>query len=180
METHLLKYTEELVRKAQKGDKAAIHTLYNEYAKAMFSICTRMVGAGSGAEDVLQEAFIIAFSQIHQLKNGAQFGGWLKRIVINECIKFGKKTFRWEDVDGEQTEQLIDEIEENVWAGIEMAQIHAQIKTLPDGCRQVFTLYAVEDISHKEIATSLGISESTSKSQYHRAKQLLKKRLMNV
>ncbi|MFP5040721.1 RNA polymerase sigma factor [Parasediminibacterium sp. JCM 36343] len=170
-----------IIMQAQKGDSAAMQALYQQYSKAMFSTCTRMMGTKEDAEDVLQEAFIMTFKNLHQLKEAAQFGGWLKRIVVNECIRHCKKkiaTSGWEEY-GEQHEQPMDD-SIHWWEQVGMEQIHTQIKTLPDGCRQIFTLYAVENYSHRDIAESLGVSESTSKSQYHRAKQLLRERILLV
>jgi RNA polymerase sigma-70 factor (ECF subfamily) len=166
-----------VVRKACSGDRAAQSLLYKQYSKAMFNICTRMTGNRSDAEDLLQDAFILAFKNLHQLKDPIQFGGWLKRIVINECIRFSKKGIRWNEWEEGMTENLADETDQSWWKQINMEMVHQEIKSLPDGCRQVFTLYVFEDFSHRDIATDLGISESTSKSQYHRAKQLLKERI---
>jgi RNA polymerase sigma factor (sigma-70 family) len=164
-----------VVRKACKGDAEAQAWLYNQYSKSMFNICTRMTGNRNDAEDVLQDAFIIAFRNLVQLKDPMQFGGWLKRIVVNECIRYGKKNFYWNEWEDERNNQPEDEAE--WWKTINFEIIHREIKGLPDGCRQVFNLFVVEDYSHKDIADQLGISESTSKSQYHRARQLLKERI---
>ena len=176
MEDNLQAHTS-LVHQAQQGNTAAIEALYRQYSKAMYNVCTRMMGEKNGAEDVLQDSFIIAFKNLQQLKEAAQFGGWLKRIVLNECIRQGKKKNSWTEWDDDQHD-MQDTDETSWWDAVEMAEIHAQIKALPDGCRQVFTLFAIENYSHKHIAVSVGISESTSKSQYHRAKQLLKERLL--
>jgi len=166
----------DLVKKARKGNADAQGSLYHQFSKAMFNICIRMAGNRSDAEDILQEAFIIAFKSLHQLKDEVLFGGWLRRIVINECIKYSKKSFYWQDWDEADYEHRTDDAVE-WWQEIDMAIIHQQIKALPDGCRQVFNLYVLEDYSHKQIAENLGISEGTSKSQYSRAKQLLRERI---
>jgi RNA polymerase sigma factor (sigma-70 family) len=165
-----------LVKKARKGNADAQSSLYQQFSMAMFNICIRMAGNRSDAEDVLQEAFIIAFKSLHQLKEDVLFGGWLRRIVVNECIKYSKKSFYWQDWDEADHEHRTDDAVE-WWQEIDMAIIHQQIKGLPDGCRQVFNLYVLEDYSHKQIADNLGVSEGTSKSQYSRAKQLLKERI---
>ncbi len=165
-----------LVAKARKGNADALSSLYQQFCKAMFNICFRMTGNRSDAEDVLQDAFIAAFKNLHQLKEDIQFGGWLRRIVVNECIRYSKKSFYWNDWEEVHHEHRTEDVAE-WWQQIDMAMVHQQIKTLPDGCRQVFNLYVVEDFSHKQIADNLGISESTSKSQYFRAKQLLKERI---
>ena len=175
MENNLQSHTN-LVHQAQRGNAAAIETLYKQYSKAMFNVCIRMMGNRNSAEDVLQDSFIAGFKNLHQLKDASLFGGWLKRIVINECIRQGKKKNNWTEWD-DDLHDTPDMHETSWWDNVEMGEIHAQIKALPDGCRQVFTLYAIENYSHKDIAASVGISESTSKSQFHRAKQLLKERL---
>jgi RNA polymerase sigma-70 factor (ECF subfamily) len=162
-----------VVNKACKGDVAARAWLYKQYAKAMFNICTRMASNRSDAEDLLQDAFIIAFNKLHQLKEPEQFGGWLKRIVVNECIRYTKKLTVLEDLEDHNMDQIAEDATE-WWKTVDMKLVHQEIKKLPEGCKQVFNLYVVEDYSHKEIAFELGISESTSKSQYHRAKRLLK------
>ncbi len=142
----------------------------------MFNICIRMTGNRNDAEDILQDAFIQAFRKLHQLKEAQLFGGWLKKIVVNECIRYSKKSFNWESWEDERNNQLIND-ETEWWKTVDFNIIHQEIKSLPDGCRQVFNLFVVEDFSHKEIAEQLNISESTSKSQYHRARQLLKERI---
>ncbi|MBR2649344.1 MAG: sigma-70 family RNA polymerase sigma factor [Sediminibacterium sp.] len=165
-----------VITKASRGDRAAQSWLYEQYSKAMFNICSRMTGNRADAEDLLQESFLIAFINLGQLKDPNQFGGWLKRIVVNECIRFSKKNFYWDDWDESNKDTLVTEDIE-WWKTVDFKVIHQEIKSLPDGCRQVFNLYVLEDYPHKEIADKLGISESTSKSQYHRAKQLLKERI---
>ncbi len=135
-----------------------------------------MTGNRNDAEDLLQDAFIIAFRNLHQLKDAVQFGGWLKRIVVNECIRFSKKNVRWNDWEEEKGQQVAEE-ETEWWKTVNFEIIHREIRGLPEGCRQVFNLFVLEDYSHKAIAENLGISESTSKSQYHRARQLLKERI---
>ena len=135
-----------------------------------------MTGNRSDAEDILQDAFIIAFKNLHQLKEAVQFGGWLKRIVVNECIRFSRKHIYWVEWEDARNNQLVVE-EAEWWKMVNFDIIHREIKGLPDGCRQVFNLFVVEDYSHKEIAEMVGISEGTSKSQYSRAKSLLRDKL---
>lgn len=136
-----------------------------------------MAGNPTDAEDLLHDAFVYAFEHLHQLKDPAAFGGWLGRIVVGECVRFSKKSLKWKDLDDDLSE---DQPEENEWwNSIGIEQVNEEIKKLPDGCRQVFVLFALENYPHKLIAQNLGISESTSKSQYQRARKLLKERLTN-
>jgi RNA polymerase sigma-70 factor (ECF subfamily) len=166
-----------VVNKAVHGDADAQAWLYHRYSRAMFNICIRMTGTRSDAEDLLQEAFIIAFKNLVQLKQPENFGGWLRRIVINECIRFSKQVFYWDDWEETNADNIEDEAP-GWWTNIELDLLHREIKKLPGGCRQVFVLYVMEDFTHRDIAANLGITESTSKSQYQRARQLLKQRIL--
>lgn len=144
----------------------------------MYNICIRMTGNPADAQDVLQDAFIEAFRQLGQLKQPGAFAGWLRRIVINKCIRFSKTNVRWSSLDQEGMVPAPEE-ETEWWLNIPFGLVQQEIKRLPGGCREVFVLYALEDFGHKEIARNLGISESTSKSQYQRARRLLKERITN-
>ena len=144
----------------------------------MYNICTRMMGLEAEAQDVLQDAFVRAFTNLNAFKGDATFGAWLKRIVINTCVTALNKRNKnpWLSID-EHAHTMLAEPDEEAETSISPALIHHAIKQLPDGCRAVFTLYALEGYDHVEIAQVLGISASTSKSQYHRARTLLRARL---
>lgn len=165
-----------IVLQAGNGNAAAQAVLYNTFSKAMFSICMRMAAGRAQAEDILHDAFILAFKNLGQLKQPEAVAGWLRRIVINECTRQSKNKIIWEHC--EEIHDAIITNETDWWEGISLDKVHLEIKNLPDGCRQVFVLYALEDYTHKEIAASLGISESTSKSQYHRSRSLLRERIL--
>lgn len=164
------------VVRAGLGQRDAQAELYRQYGAAMYNICTRMTGNQADAQDLLQESFIHAFRHLRQLKDPRAFGGWLKRIVVNQCIRFCKSHVSWTDLDETNAGDIADE-EMEWWVNIPLALVHEAIRHLPDGCRQVFVLYVLEDFGHKAIAESLGISESTSKSQYQRARKLLRERI---
>jgi RNA polymerase sigma-70 factor (ECF subfamily) len=131
-----------------------------------------MCGNDADAHDLLQDGFITAFQKMHQLKEPEMFGGWLKRIMINNCIAHSKHRNIYGGLVVAEAEAQ-DESEEDWWDTISMAELHQAIKKLPEGCRQIFVLYAIEDYSHQQIADELGLSMGTSKSQYSRAKRLL-------
>lgn len=136
-----------------------------------------MCGNETDAHDLLQEGFITAFEKLHQLKEAEMFGGWLKRIIINQCIAHSKRKNifgRWLVVETDPP----DEKNEDQWETISMEELHHAIKQLPEGCRQIFVLYAIEDYTHQQIADELGLSAGTSKSQYNRAKRLLQSILL--
>lgn len=163
------------IQRAAYGDTDAQAWLYNRYSKAMFNICTRMTGNTAYAEDVLHDAFILAFKNIQQLKQPEAFAGWLKQIVVNACINHSKKTFRWQNWDEIQYEAADEPA--LWWTNISLEMVHREIKKLPDGCREIFVLYAMEEYTHRAISAELGITEGTSKSQYHRARKLLRQKL---
>lgn len=168
-----------IVTKACKGDVAAQRELYELFSNGMYSICIRMVENREDAEDILQDSFVIAYKNLDKIRDKLLFAGWLKKIVINQCIRHNKKDVRWCTIEAD----LIPETEyvENDWLpDMRLDQIYDEIKKLPYGCRQVFSLYVIEDYSHKEIAELLSISESTSKSQYQRARTLLKKNITQI
>ena len=141
----------------------------------MYNICLRMTSNKQDAEDVLQDAFFQAYVNIKKLKSIDSFGAWLKKIVINQCLKFLKSRILFMDIDSvTQEDENISDDDINEYS---MQQINQEIQELPDGCRIIFNLFLLENYSHKEIAAMLNISESTSKSQYQRARKLLQKRL---
>lgn len=165
------------MKKAGQGDDNARAMLYQQFSHKMFSICIRMTGNRTDAEDLLQESFINAFNSLHQLKEPPLFEPWLRTIVVRQCIRHVKNTFHWQQVK-EETAGSPEEESIGWLQGIRFEQIHEAIRNLPAGCREVFNLYVLEDYSHQQIAEALGITVSTSKSQYHRARQLLKERLL--
>jgi RNA polymerase sigma factor (sigma-70 family) len=167
------------VKDAALGKQEAQRKLYDQYKKAMYNICVRMMGNMDDAADMLQEGFVTAFTKLEQLKEKEKFGGWLKIIVINTCSKTIRNNSKWQFVkDVENVEYYDDEAEAYWWQQLQPEQIALAIEQLPNGCREVFNLYAVEDYKHREIADLLDISENTSKSQYQRAKLLLKNLLI--
>lgn len=165
----------DMVVRAGKGNAKAQALLYSQFSTAMYNICLRMTGNKMLAEDLLHDAFILAFKNLQQLKQPEAFGGWLRRLVLNECIRQTKQRIAWDDLQTFHEAAAIDASE--WWQEVSPETIHTEIKNLPDGCRQVFVLYVLEDHSHKEIAERLSISEGTSKSQYHRSRILLKERI---
>ena len=165
----------DIVKKAIEGDESSYKTLYSKYAKAMYNICLRLLNNKEDAEDVVQESFIIAFKKLKELRDISTFGGWLRRIVINNCHQHERKVkLTFEELDS--VEDVVDDELDWIY-DVPISEVHFAIKDLPDGCRKVFLLYTSENYTHKEIAELLAIAESTSKSQYLRAKKLLQQQL---
>ncbi len=156
-----------------QNDPSAQRELYNRYSPKMLSVCYRFGQNREDAEDMLQEGFIKIFTQIHTFQNKGAFEGWVRRIIVHTCINFLKKNKKFnENIDLEHAGYL--EVKEETMPSIMQArQIIECIRLLPLGYRTVLNLYALEGYSHKEIGDMLDIEESTSRSQFTRAKAML-------
>jgi len=141
----------------------------------MYNIAIRLLNNKMDTEDVLQESFITVFERLNELKRDEAFGSWLKRIVINNCISILKNNIHLEDIDS--LVLLEDDYDEIIERDTDPAIVHNAIKKLPEGARTILILHALESYKHREIANLLKISESTSKTQYRRALNLLGKNL---
>ena len=167
---------QDLVDACLNGDESAFQSLYDLYSKAMYNVALRMVKDRDEAEDVLQDAFVSAFTHLQSYSGKATFGAWLKRIVVNKAINFLKKQ-RANFVELSVDFELEDESEREPDLEFQVKTVQNAIHQLPDGYRLVLSLYLLEGYDHKEIGEILGISESTSKTQYSRAKQKIVKLL---
>jgi len=169
-----------IVEESKAGNRLAQYQLYELYSKAMFNICYRMMNGREEAEDALQEAFITIFGRLDSFRFESTIGAWIKRIVVNHCINKLKKrnvelVFQEEIRDAEDTSDSgpdEGELEMNV------QKVKTAMETLPDGYRVIFSLYLLEGYDHKEISEILNISESTSKTQYMRARKKVKEQLI--
>ena len=167
---------EDIILKCQKNDQNAQHDLYKLYSKAMYHVCVRMIGNSADAEDLLQEVFIKLFRNIKSFRGDCSFGLWARRITINYCVDhLRKKRLFFLDLEQCPQDELIDDTVN--LKGITVEMIHESIKELPNGCRVVLVMYLLEKIKHRDIANQLGISVSTSKSQYQRGLSLLRTKL---
>lgn len=140
----------------------------------MFNTALRIVGDENEAEDVLQDAFVSAFQNLKSYREDASFGAWLKRIVINKALnqvqRIKKDLMLAQDIKEEVSEFEPEKTEPTY----SVVQVQNAMNELPSGFRTVLSLYLFEGYDHKEIGEILGITESTSKSQYKRAKDKLK------
>jgi RNA polymerase sigma-70 factor (ECF subfamily) len=160
-----------LIEECRKGSSKAQFMLYNQYSKAMYNLAYRMMNNREDAEDILQETFIECFRNIGSFRFESTFGAWLKSILINRCINQIRKR-KVELVLTESLPNLAEEEESEPVYSTEA--VFRSIEQLPDGYRIILTLYLLEGYDHSEIAQIMGISESTSKSQYSRAREKLR------
>ncbi|UII33890.1 sigma-70 family RNA polymerase sigma factor [Fulvivirga ulvae] len=164
-----------LVQRSQQGDRQAQNELYKLYVKAMYNICRRMMGDEEEARDVLQDAFITAFSMIRTLKSEVTFSAWIKRIVVNHCLNALKKR-KLMTVAMEDHQDFAEEHEEDLdYSRYEARRVLEAIDQISEGCKTVLNLYLFEGYDHKEIGEILGITESASKAQYSKAKSKIRK-----
>ena len=155
------------------NDPVAQRELYNRYSPKMLSVCYRFGQNREDAEDMLQEGFIRVFTQIQSFRNSGSFEGWIRRIIVHTCINFLKKHKKFNESLDLAYVVNIQVREETVPSLMLARQVVECIRLLPVGYRTVLNLYAIEGYSHKEIADMLEIEESTSRSQYTRAKTML-------
>ncbi|MDB5193211.1 MAG: polymerase, sigma-24 subunit, subfamily [Segetibacter sp.] len=163
----------QLLKDCLKGKALAQKQLYEEYAPSMLGICFRYTKSLQDAEDVLQEGFVRAFKFLHQYTGEGELGGWLRRIMVNTALNYLKQSKKYQNdllFNKAQMHPISYDDPEVKLNAKELAEL---IRQLPTGYQTIFNLYAIEGFSHVEIGQMLGVSESTSRSQYMRARQLL-------
>ena len=181
MELAVLPQRDEIIDRCLCGDAQAYKELYQRYSKAMFNTCLRLLNNVTEAEDVLQDSFIEAFKNLQNFEYRTSFGGWLKQICVNRSINQLKKR-KLDLVDIEKNgqydlaeETTIDEKE----VSLKVEAVKKAIMQLPDGYRTVLSLYLLEGYDHEEIAGILNVAESTTRTQFIRARQKLLQVLKN-
>jgi RNA polymerase sigma-70 factor (ECF subfamily) len=168
----------EIFEQCRKGNTNAQRMLYELYKGRLMGLCRRYTQNRDEAQDVLQESFIRIFTHFDQLRSPEKLESWMKSTTIRTAINFyhkgkgralmftsPKEYDECDAVDGSSMEHFSDEFLVSI------------INRLPDGCRLVFNMFAIEGYSHAEIAEMLNVSEGTSRSQFHHAKLLLKQKL---
>lgn len=162
----------DLIERCRQGDREAHYRIYTLYARSMYNVGYRIVNNPEEAEDVLQEAFISAFKNLGYYRGDATFGAWLKRIVVNKAINALKQR-RHDSLPDDDNFDVAEPSSEEISFPYSVEQVKRAIAALPDGYRSVLSLYLIEGYDHSEIAEILGITESTSKSQFNRSKKKL-------
>lgn len=170
---------EQLIAGCQKQDRIAQKALYDKYSRLLFGICLRYCPDIPSAQDLLQDGFIKVFTSIQSFQGKGSFEGWLKRIFVNQAlenIRKDKKILLFTDDIQNYSDNYELTDDDNI-SLIPEKELLNMIQELPKGYAMVFNLYAIEDYSHKEISELLDISESTSRSQYVRARQILQQKV---
>jgi len=166
----------ELIEGCIKQDRSMQEQLYKKYAGSMYAVACRYAKMQQEAEDIIQEAFVKVFKNIENFRKDSSLPYWIKRIVINTALNHQRSKmylFPMVDINDLKSQQT----SENVLNDFSYEELLKMVIELPDGCRTIFNLYAIEGYKHQEIAKLLDINEGTSKSQYFRAKALMKDKI---
>ncbi|MGM0532716.1 MAG: RNA polymerase sigma factor [Bacteroidota bacterium] len=180
MEERELYSDSELIQGCRDNDRKYQELLYRKFAKKMYGICLSYAKDRSMAQEILQDGFVKVFKKIDGFREEGSLEGWIRRIITNTALdhlRQKSKLYEFIDDNREVEEERLDY---SILDKINADGIFSLIKELPEGAKAVFNLYAVEGYSHKEIAEKLDITEGTSKSQFKRARSLLKTLLRDL
>ena len=162
-----------LVKDTLKLKPEAQRQLYEHFAQQMLGVCFRYTKSISDAEDILQEGFVKVYRHLHQYNFDGELGGWIRKIMVNTALNYLKKNKKYQyDLSFEDV-SMHPVSADNPEVKLDSKQLAELIRQLPTGFQTIFNLHAVEGYTHVEIATMLGITDGTSRSQYARARALL-------
>jgi len=164
----------ELIELAVANNRHAQHQIYSKFSPKMLSVCRQYIKDLHQAEDIMITAFMKVFTSLKNFEHKGSFEGWIRRIMINECISFIRVQKKVKFIEDEE---YFEERYNNIESQFSVEDIQFLIDNLPDGYRMVFNLYAIEGFKHQEIATMLGINEGTSKSQLSHARKMLQEQI---
>ena len=167
-----------LIKRAALGYREAQQALYNTYSAKMLSVCRQYIKDLHFAEDAMINGFVKVFKHLDSFRHEGSFEGWVRRIMVRECISFLRKR-QFIVYDEEVYEKNQFELTK-ITEPMDIAHIQMLIDSLPEGYKMVFVLYAIDGYKHAEIAKMLEISESTSKSQLFKARKLLQKKIRTL
>lgn len=176
------KYSEkQIAEDIRNGSNAAVKKLYDESSGYLLALCSRYIADHAAAEDVLQDSFLKILSSIGSFtwKGNGSLKAWMSRITVNEALQYLRKQKKSSFIDyGDRLPDMTDEDDDpEEVESVPPEVIQKMIQELPDGYRTIFNLVVFEEKPHKEIADLLGITESTSASQFHRARKILAKKI---
>ena len=169
---------EKIIQQFIEGNRVGFDKIYEAYSSGMYAICIRYLRCEDDANDVLQEAFIKVYNSRESFDATKPIGAWIKTITIRTAINYIRKNYKHELVDDERRFDIYQQ-EKNEEDNTDdlKGKLTRVLEQLPEGYRRVFQLYAIENLTHKEISSYLGVSEGTSKSQYSKAKKMIQKLL---
>ena len=168
----------ELAQRCRNGDSGAFEELYRQHAGRLYNLAFRMAGSAQEAEDLLQEVFLHAYRKLGSFRGDSSLGTWLYRLGMNQCLdhlrgRQAKMKQATESLDDDDAAEPAAPMSATPIA-VNRLDLERAIGRLPEGCRAAFLLHDVEGFEHHEVASILGISEGTSKSQVHKARMKLR------
>ena len=169
----------QLIEGCVNSDRRAQKALYDKYSRRMMAVCLRYVKDQEDARDLLQEGFVKLYTNIHKFSGEGSFDGWVRKIFVNSALERLRHNDILKNADDIDDVNYADMPDDESASEISSDDIMKYVRSLPDGFRTVFNLFAIEGYSHKEIGEKLNISESTSRSQYMRARKILQKMILN-
>jgi RNA polymerase sigma-70 factor (ECF subfamily) len=164
----------ELIELAVENNRHAQHKIYSKFSPKMLSVCRQYCKDLHQAEDIMITAFMKVFTYLKNFKHEGSFEGWIRRIMINECISYIRVQKKVKFIEDEN---YFEESFNNIESQFSVEDIQSLIDSLPDGYKMIFNLYCIEGFKHQEIATLLNISEGTSKSQLSHARKMLQEQI---
>jgi len=180
MEERDLYSDSELIQGCRDNDRKYQELLYRKYAKKMYGICMSYAKDRSMAQEILQDGFVKVFKKIDTFKEQGSLEGWIRKIITNTALDYLRQKSKLYEFIDDNKEVEEERLDNSILEKINADGIFKLIGQLPEGAKAVFNLYAVEGYSHKEIAEKLEITEGTSKSQFKRARSLLKSLLRDL
>ncbi|TRX22808.1 RNA polymerase sigma factor [Flavobacterium franklandianum] len=174
---HFNQEENENIRLAIENNRSAQQKIYAKFSPKMLSVCRQYIKDIHQAEDIMITAFMKVFTNLKNFEKKGSFEGWIRRIMVNECIsqiRVHKKVSFLEE------EHYFEDSFNNIESQFSVEDIQFLIDSLPDGYKIIFNLYAIEGYKHKEISSMLGINEGTSKSQLSHARKILKEQILTL
>jgi RNA polymerase sigma-70 factor (ECF subfamily) len=166
-----------IIRLAVENNRHAQQQIYAKFSPKMLSVCRQYIKDLQQAEDIMITAFMKVFSSLKKFEHKGSFEGWIRRIMINECISFIRVQ---KQVKFIEDETFFEERHNDIESKFSVDDIQFLIDSLPDGYKMVFNLYAIEGYKHQEIAEMLSINEGTSKSQLSHARKMLQNQIIKL
>ncbi len=165
----------QLIEGCRKGDRLAQKELYEKYSRRMMGVCLRYVGDREMARDLLQDGFVKVFLSIDSYSGLGSFEGWMRKIFVNCALEHLRKADVLRDASDLDYSSEQIQSDDSILSDISAGELLEMVQKLPEGFRFVFNMFVVEGYSHKEIGEMLHITESSSRSQLTRARQMLRK-----
>jgi RNA polymerase sigma-70 factor (ECF subfamily) len=169
----------QLIKSCIDGDRKAQKALYDKYSRKMMGVCLRYVKDVEDARDLMQEGFIKLFTNLRTYTGNGSFDGWVRKIFVNSALERLRHHDVLKDAGDIDNADYADIPDGTLVSDLSSDELMSYVRSLPDGFRMVFNMFAIEGYSHKEISEKLRITESTSRSQYARARKLLRKMILN-